>query len=188
MSQEFFDFETPDYLEAEAIGHPGNRRFRVIARQGTRTACLWLEREQLRSLIETLLDYLVQLTGEEYLRPADAPLPPPPPPRSDFPEAPDLELQVGPLQIGFDETNKTVILLVAPVEVIETEAEIVLNESASPQFRTALSIDAIRQFARDAESVIAAGRPRCPLCGHPLNAPNEPHGCVKQNGHRHLEA
>ena len=38
----------------------------------------------------------------------------------------------------------------------------------------------------NALEVVAAGRPRCPLCHTPLSAPGMPHFCPPTNGHQKL--
>lgn len=187
MSQDLRDFGRPDYFEAEAIGVPGNRRFRLIAASGGRTASLWIERDQLRELVTSLQQVLAQVTGEDVLRPAlEAPAPPAPP-RAGFPEDPDIEFQVGPIALGYEEDTELIIVLAAPIEVIEVEGEVTVNEDAEPQFRCALVQAEVTAFLGAAERLLASGRPRCPFCGQPLSRPDEPHGCVKQNGHRQLQ-
>ena len=187
MNPELQDFGEPDFFEPEAIGVPGNRRFRVIAGSRGRTAALWMERDQLQAFTSSLQQVLAQITGEDILRPAFEEPAPPPPPRADFPEDPDLELQAGPIALAYDEEDDRVVVLMAPVEIIEVDGTPVLNEDADPEFRATLTQTGVETFIGLAERVIAAGRPRCPDCGTALNFPGEPHGCIKQNGHRHLE-
>ena len=47
--------------------------------------------------------------------------------------------------------------------------------------RVSLTDAAARAFARQALTVVAAGRPPCPLCGNPLDP--EGHVCPRANGH-----
>src|SRR5262249_22530542 len=44
------DFGLVDAVDAEAIGEPGRRTFRVRARAGDQYAALWIEKEQLTAL------------------------------------------------------------------------------------------------------------------------------------------
>lgn len=187
MSDEFHDFGMPDFFEPEAIGRPGNRRFRVIAQKSGRTASLWLEREDLQALSTAIQQVVSELRGSDVLRvEGSETATTAPEPRAGFPDEPDVEFTVGRWALGYDEENSTIVFLAASIDTVET-VEPAEDETIDPQFRISLSTDEAEQFAHVAESVVAAGRPRCPLCGRALNAPDEPHGCVKQNGHRHLE-
>ena len=186
MSQPGADFGLPDYFEAEALGQPGQRRFRLIARKGFRTASLWLERTDVEMLAQALRQVLADLTSSEVLRiEGGQDLPPAPPPRADFPSEPDVEFQVGRWAIGVDETNNLIAFLAASLnESLESIAE----DELVPAFRVLLTNETADTFAELAESVVAAGRPRCPLCGTALKTLAEPHTCIKQNGHHHIEA
>ena len=44
------DFGMVDAVDAEAIGDPGQRTFRIRVRSGANYAALWLEKEQLSAL------------------------------------------------------------------------------------------------------------------------------------------
>jgi uncharacterized repeat protein (TIGR03847 family) len=186
MDEEMFDFGEPEFFEPEAIGVPGNRRFRLIARKGERTASLWLEREQLSELAGLLQQLLVQLRGEDVLRSTDTNAGQMPTPRNDFPTTSDIEFQVGSLALGYDEEHEAIVLFIAPLEIIEQEGEAYIGGEMEPRFRVLMNFELAERFIRDTESWITAGRPRCPLCRQPLNSPDEPHGCIKQNGHRQI--
>ncbi len=185
MSQDFADFETPDYFEAEALGQPGNRRFRLIAKQGAQTACLWLERADVELLIQGMQQTLAEITGSDVLRvEGEQTATAAPSPRADFPANPDTEFQVGRWALGYDQLNGTIIFVAASLEMaLETTEE----DELIPEFRVALSQTEAERFAQAAEGVVASGRPRCPLCGVPLSHPDEEHGCVKKNGHHKLD-
>jgi uncharacterized repeat protein (TIGR03847 family) len=184
MSQELIDFGIPDYFEAEALGQPGNRRFRLIAKKGSRTACLWVERTDVELLGQAFNQVLAEVGGSDTLR-VDGEAPPPPPqPRSDFPADPDIELRVGRWAVGYDQSNDLLVYIAAS---IESSLETTESDEIVPEFRVSLSHDAAERFADATEALVAAGRPRCPLCGAALNFPDEPHACVKQNGHHKAE-
>jgi uncharacterized repeat protein (TIGR03847 family) len=187
MNPPINDFGIPDFLEPDAIGNPGNRRFRIIAQKDGRTACLWIEREQLTELVTSIQQFLARLTGSDVLR-TENETPPPTEPRATFTNYPDVEFQVGPMALGYDEESARILFLASPLEAIEEEGVVMMDPNAEPLFRALLSVADVEQFIKHAEALFAAGRPRCPLCGQPLNAPDEPHGCVKLNGHRHLDA
>jgi hypothetical protein len=62
-----------------------------------------------------------------------------------------------------------------------------VEDEIEPDFRVNLSRSAAERFAERANALVAAGRPKCPYCGQALDYADQPHGCVKQNGHRHIE-
>jgi uncharacterized repeat protein (TIGR03847 family) len=185
MSREAYDFGRADLLDAEAIGKPGRRRFRLFVRARGRTAGLWLEREQLQALADAIDQLLAQLAGGDVLRnlfPAPnievSGAPP------DFPDHPDIEFQIGELSLGYDERENLLVILAAPLEVLE-EGETRARGSSEPGFAARFSRDQATTLSQHIQSILASGRPRCPLCGAPLGP--EPHACPKQNGHHPIE-
>ncbi len=186
MSREAYDFGRVELLDAEAIGQPGRRRFRLFARGRGRTAGLWIERDQLQSLVDALDQLLAQLSGSDVLRPllqtpeADVPGAP-----ADFPFSPDIEFQVGELSLGFDERNNLLALLATPIEVLEEEGETRARRSREPGFAARFTRDQAKTLSQHIQGILASGRPRCSYCGAPLDA--EPHVCPKKNGHHPIE-
>ncbi|MBA3825553.1 MAG: DUF3090 family protein [Ktedonobacterales bacterium] len=184
MSQELTDFGIPDYFEAEALGQPGNRRFRLIAKKGAQTASLWVERADVELLSQAFNQVLVEVGESDTLRVEGETAGPPPQPRGDFPRNPDIELRVGRWAVGYDQANALIIYIATS---IESALETTESDEIIPEFRVALPRDTAERFADAAEALVAAGRPRCPLCGTALSYPDEPHACVKQNGHHKAE-
>ncbi len=186
MSRESYDFGRVELLDAEAIGQPGRRRFRLFARGHGRTASLWLEREQMQALSDAIDQLLAQLAGGEVLRPLlqtpDIEVPGAP---ADFPDHPDVEFQVGDLSLGFDERNNLLALLASPLELIEEGGEARLRRSREPGFTARFTRDQAMTLSQHIQGILTAGRPRCSYCGAPLGP--EPHVCPKQNGHHPVE-
>jgi uncharacterized repeat protein (TIGR03847 family) len=181
MSDDLQELGRVELLDAEAIGQPGNRRFRIYARSSRGTASLWVEREQLEALSLALDQLLAQVAGGMVLRAevqVNRPVPPGAP--ADFPEEPDVEFQVGQMQIGYDEDTDLVTLRVAPLLLIEQEGELL----ATDDVEFVLSVTATRSQAERLSAhitdILAAGRPRCPFCGRPMQ---DGHVCEKQNGY-----
>jgi uncharacterized repeat protein (TIGR03847 family) len=187
MSRERYDFGRVELLDAEAIGKPGQRRFRLFARGHGRAAVLWIEREQLAALGDALDQLMAQVSGEEVLRPlaqAAAPEVPGAPP--DFPLHPDVEFQVGQLSLGYDERDNLLLLLAAPIRAVDEEEEGEGGQMRDPGFAAKFSREQANTLSRHILGVLSAGRPRCPFCGAPLGP--APHACPKQNGHHPIEA
>src|SRR5690349_17358026 len=117
MSSDLNDFGRADLLGAEAIGEPGQRRFRLFARSRHLTASLWLEREQMEALSLALDQLLAQISGGTVLRAeAQAQAPKPPGAPADFPDDTDIDFRVAQLTLGYDEDADAVLLLAAPLD------------------------------------------------------------------------
>lgn len=179
MGYEFHDFGQAELVDAEALGKPGNRRFRLIARSRRGSASLWLEKEQLLELAKYLDQLLSENSDLPVLR-VEVQVPPPEPPHAprDFPRHPDVEFQVGQLQIGIDTDQEILLLRAAPLTIVEHDGELEA-EADDPQFSTYLTRAQADRLAGHILVLIANGRPRCPVCGAPMQ---EHHVCAKMNG------
>jgi len=164
-------------LEAEAIGEPGQRTFRLRISSDQRTASLWLEKEQLQALALALMRLLVQMGQPEYIPAAGAVANP----LSPFPEQPSLDLKVGRLGLGLDQADSSIVFFAYEVEESEEEPE-----QSEPESEAVLACRAAPAQCRDLvamiEGIIATGRPLCRLCLAPIDP--EGHVCARSNGHR----
>ncbi|MBI5949795.1 MAG: DUF3090 family protein [Chloroflexi bacterium] len=160
------------HISPEAIGQPGQRRFRLRAlTRGGDSTSLWLEKEQLSALgdaIETVLN------AEEYryLRPPLDDVEPAP----SFPLSADYDFRIAQLSMGLNREKQRVVLMAA--------------ETANPdEPGTAISVEFDYRQAHELRDeitrVVASGRPPCPLCGGPLDP--QGHVCPRTNGHHAKE-
>ncbi len=181
------DLGPVDVLGAEAIGQPGQRRFRLFARSSHGSAIMWMEKEQLNSLSLALDRFLAQLSGGQLLRteaqagkrsqPTSMP--------ANFPLTPDYDFLVAQIKIGHDELHDRFLLSVTPLEMLMEpgqEPQAVIDEEASVTFF--FSLEQAQQLSVDITTIVSSGRPVCPFCGTPLDG--SPHACVKQNGHHEI--
>ena len=166
-------------LEAEAIGEPGQRTFRLRVSGGEHTASLWLEKEQLQALALALMRLLVQMGQPEYIPAAGTA----PNPLSPFPEEPSLDLKVGRLGLGLDQTEGHIVLFAYETEEGDEESEEGEQSDAALACRAAPA--QCRDLVAMIEGIIAAGRPTCRLCLAPIDP--EGHVCARSNGHRSEE-
>ena len=172
------DFGRVSSLEAEAIGEPGQRTFRLRVSSGQRTASLWLEKEQLQALALALMRLLVQMGQPEYIPAAGAVANP----LSPFPEQPSLDLKVGRLGLGLDQAEGNIVLFAYEVEEGEEESEQAESEQAEAVLACRAAPAQCRDLVAMIEGIIAAGRPICRLCLGPIDP--EGHVCARSNGHR----
>jgi uncharacterized repeat protein (TIGR03847 family) len=166
-------------LQAQAIGEPGHRTFRIMVESDDgRAAALWVEKEQLQALGLAVEQLLAEFQGR-----GQAKLPRQPPVET-FPPNPTVDFKVGRLALGQDEseleTGPRYVLLVYDLEGSTSEEE---DPNQPATFACRATREQLRLLSRNIAEVVAAGRPRCPLCGEPIDSPNKPHGCVRANGH-----
>lgn len=175
MPQSVVDLNPVTHITADAIGEPGRRVFYIQARQGTLIVTLLCEKEQVQALAIGVEQILAQLAQKD---PAKA---------GPFDEilALDMSLvepieplfRVGQMGLGYDEENNLLVLVTQ--ELLPEDAEPESGAIARFWF-TPLQA---RTLARHALQVVAAGRPRCPLCGAPMGPAGE-HFCPRKNGHQ----
>lgn len=156
-------------VSGEAIGQPGRRQFRLcLLNTNDEFASCWMEKEQLSALGEALEQGLRDQQYEHRARPMDDVEPPPP-----FPLNTDLDFRVGRLSIGIDPGERTIQLTAG--DRLEPAAD------ESIEVKGILDFDQAFALAAEIRTVVAAGRPLCPLCTAPVDPAG--HVCVKQNGH-----
>jgi uncharacterized repeat protein (TIGR03847 family) len=167
MAESGSDFGLVDGIGAEALGRPGQRQFRMIARSGSQTASLWVEKEQLAALGTALQQAIVRL-GRPAMRERPAPLLA----GEDLPATPGTEFHCGQIGWGYDEQASEFLVLAYPVEAPDDD---------SAAWRGRLSVAQARALSREIERLVNSGRPKCPLCGTVLDGPS--HVCPRTNGH-----
>ena len=179
----YFDFDEVDAFTVGALGEPGARLFLLQARRGATTVTIKCEKRQAGAIADYLRRVLVDL---------------PDPPNK--PDAAALELEMpaeaafvlGPVGLGYDRENDR--LLVQLEELVETDLEsdptesedvdieqmkILANDIDRGHVRLFLSRSQAAAFCDHADSVVAAGRPPCRWCGHPINP--DGHSCPRMN-------
>jgi hypothetical protein len=95
-----------------------------------------------------------------------------PPRATDFPEPADVDFRVGRLALGYDERNSLYTLLAHDVESdVEEEADFACQATRAQ----------LRALSDSITPLLAAGRPRCPMCEEALGTGK--HRCRRSNGH-----
>lgn len=161
---ESFDFRSPDRFVAGTVGPPGRRAFYLQVGEGARVATLKLEKQQ----VEALADYLDGVL--EDLPPAEPDLGP----GAALEEPVVATWVVGPLGVAYDESDDRVVLVAEELRLDDEEA---IDEPATARLH--LDRGQVAGFIAQARSLVAAGRPPCPLCGQPLDP--EGHVCPRAN-------
>ena len=164
------DFGALALISAEAIGEPGQRRFRLraVSTSGD-TASVWLEKEQLAAVADAIGTVLAK-EGYQYTRtPLDereeSPV---------FPPSADVDFRAGQLSMGIDQQRQRLVIVAG-------------DAGGDEGVTVAMELDFRRgyELRRQIADVIAAGRPPCPLCGGPMDPGG--HVCPRTNGHHEVE-
>ena len=162
-----YDLGAAEVLEAEAIGPPGQRRFRLRVIAGDQTASIWCEKTQVSALAEAIQQVLSRhRQTSDGRRPSARALEP-------FPDRATHDFLAGRIALGYDEDADTITLFATDIE----EA----GANPTPTLRVDLDRRAARLFTVQAEETVAGGRPNCPLCKQPLEGSE--HLCPRTNGH-----
>ena len=165
MNEAEHDFGKAFSIDAEAIGRPGQRRFRLLVRSTSQAAAIWMEKQQLASIGAWLTETCERLDRG---RPSSDPDVEP----AAFGAIFDVEFRASQIGLGYAESED-----LFAIHAFDIEAQ----QGERPDFRTFLTRGQARVLARKIESVVAAGRPICPLCSMPMEP--EGHVCPRSNGH-----
>lgn len=159
VPSESFDFDTVNRVAAGAVGPPGKRIFFLQISQGSRVLTLKVEKEQLRVLAERLTALLPESRMAEKAQPTAEPL--------------HAAWAVGSITLAYDEEEKR--FEISLVELVEEGQEPAVG-------RFGATLTQMRSLVQQAQAVVAAGRPPCPVCGGPVD--HDGGICPRANGHR----
>lgn len=152
-------------IQVEAIGQPGERRFRLLAIVNAETYAVWMEKQQVQALGMALEQMLERL-------PDTGPILPEPRGLQDFDRETRKQFRVGRMELGYDDEEDRVVIVAHDMNSAE---------GSDAAFACRITRDQARDLSAEAAAVVAAGRPRCTMCGEPMGP--EPHVCPQQNGH-----
>jgi uncharacterized repeat protein (TIGR03847 family) len=169
---ETIELREPYFVTIDTIGPPGQRTFYLQAAQDDLLVTLIIEKEQASALAIAISGLLDQLESARY-----------------EPDIDDMDLiepvlplfRVGNLQLGYEETQGRIVIIADRLAPDEAEDTV---ENETMQVLIWGDHRQMEALARKAAVVVAAGRPRCPLCDEVLT-PGEQHVCVRGNGRKH---
>ena len=178
MDRQVHIFRSPDRFLAGTIGQPGEREFYLQAVDGSRVVSVACEKQQ----VAVLADRLGSLIGEVVRRFGEnAPQTDVNDPRLETPV--DAEFRVGTMGLAWDGEGSKIVVELLALSDDEVGEESVLDDSSEgpDALRVFLSLAEAQAFAAQAERVVSAGRPPCPLCSNPLDPAG--HICPRLNGY-----
>jgi uncharacterized repeat protein (TIGR03847 family) len=162
----------PERFVAGTVGRPGERVFYLQASDGDHVVTLRLEKQQVAALAEYLAGILADLPTADEVE-VDASLA----------EPVVEEWVVGSLAVAYEESDDRVLIVAEELVLEQDESvepdELSVDSPATARFH--LTRGQVASFVRHSVELVLAGRPPCPLCGHPLDP--DGHVCPKSNGH-----
>ena len=157
------EHDDPASFTAGAVGEPGDRVFYLQSIEDGALVSLRLEKQQVRALAEYLDGLLADLSSEDETVPAP-----------ELVEPVISEWIVGNIGVAYDNDRHRVVIVAEELRADE-EGEVVEGDQA----RFSLTPGQVRGFVERAETLMAGGRPPCPVCGMPMNA--DGHFCPRSN-------
>jgi len=159
-----YEFRAVRRLEAEAIGVPGKRTFRLVAENDAGSAIIWTEKEHLVRLAMAIR-HMLSVNPEPRGRQRGLPEVPGPAPLIRL----TLSFHADRFELGHDAETGEFSLYAHDWEVDETGPHTFSCRAPRMQIET---------LAANIESVSAKGRPRCDVCGLPISGPDHEHGVI----------
>lgn len=158
-----FDMNDVDHVTVGAIGEPGQRVFLLQCQSGPQLVSVKMEKQQVGALAKYFATVLQDLAGPGHL-PEDL----------DVREPVDLVWAAGPIGVQYDAELDRIVVLVEEAMFEGDEEGATLRFFATREQAAAVAIHGT--------TLVEAGRPICPLCGHPIDPSGHP--CPKTNGYR----
>ena len=165
-----YEFNELNHISAIAVGVPGQRTFFLIVANEDEWVRVWLEKEVLEALTVAIERLAEALALEKLYDPESA--------ADNSPKArpapsglPSSEVEVEQISLGYDDGKAILDLVVHPSGP---------KPLGWSDLYCRLGLEMLKDFGVQAAEVCAAGRPRCPLCGLPMDDPAK-HVCPESN-------
>jgi uncharacterized repeat protein (TIGR03847 family) len=186
------ELDPVDRITTGAVGDPGQRVFYLQGRQSDRLVTVLVEKQQVELLAASLVEILARAGKETGQGPSEEEM--------DLEDPLLPEWRAGRLSIGYDEGRDLVLLeceeYVPSADEEDEEEEEEEGEHEEPpapaaeegqmgRVRFWTTREQALALARHGASVASAGRPRCELCGNPMDP--DGHVCPALNGHHGAE-
>jgi uncharacterized repeat protein (TIGR03847 family) len=186
------ELDPVDRITTGAIGEPGERVFYLQARRSDVLVTILVEKQQVELLAASLVEILARSGKETGQGPQEGEM------ELEEPIVP--EWRAGRLSIGYDE-DRDLVLLEAEEYVPEADEDdedegeaVDYEQGLEPDVPGGIDPGKVRfwasreqalALARHGATVAAAGRPRCQICGNPMDP--DGHICPGLNGHSGAE-
>lgn len=166
MDSDFGYSANPAWVErfkAEALGEPGQRRFRLIVVIAGETCIIWMEKQQMQALGLAVEQIMQQWTTDSATFEGGT-VP------GLFDENTSNQFRLGRVELGYVDDDGSIVINAYDIQ-----------DDEGPGFSMRFTRAQGRELVSDAAALMAAGRPICPMCGSPIEPGG--HVCPEQNGH-----
>ncbi|GGC13797.1 DUF3090 domain-containing protein [Cellulomonas carbonis] len=171
------EFDWPDRVVVGTVGRPGERTFYLQVRAGQRSTSIALEKEQSAALAEKVDELLGELVSDARTG-ISVPSETPAELVDDDPLDQPVEEQfrTGTMRLGWDPRTSQVVIEAFPLQLPDDDDEVLdvadVDDADEPSemLVVRIPVGTARAFVERTRKVVAAGRPRCPLCGGPVDA------------------
>ena len=169
----YYDFDEVDAFTVGAIGEPGARAFFLQARRGATRVTVKCEKQQASAIADYLRRVLIDLPD-----PTEKPVPG----AMELAAPVDAAFVLGPVGLGYDRGSDRVLVQLEEVIELDEEGEAVVAEEEADDrghVRVFLTRSQAAAFCEHTDAVVAAGRPTCRWCAHPIDP--DGHACPRMN-------
>jgi uncharacterized repeat protein (TIGR03847 family) len=165
----FYEFDEVDAFTVGTVGRPGERTFYLQTRADGERVTVKCEKQQAAVIVQYLRRVLADLPPPE-----DRPMPG----ALELREPHDAAFVLGPIGLGYDQSNDRVLIQFDELGEVDEEGEPIPDESLG-HLRLYVSRGQALAFCNHADEVVEAGRPSCQWCGFPMNP--DGHDCPRMN-------
>lgn len=180
----FYEFDDVEAFTTGAIGRPGSRVFYLQARQGGQRVAVKCEKQQVAAIAEYLRRVLNDLPP-----PDDRPMPA----SLDLVEPVEEAFVLGPIGLGYDRTTDRLVVQLDEIRFggdddddlddddddLDDDLDDDDDDGPEGHVRLYVTRGQAALFCEHAAQIVAAGRPDCRWCGHPIDPDGHP--CPRMN-------
>ena len=156
--KERYEFDEVTHLSAFTVGVPGKRTFFLIVGQKEDWVRVWLEKEQLETLALAIDQFLFTLSQKILVSSQETAVTSL---SDDIPSGmPSAELEIDQITLGFNQQRATLNILAHGLGPRKEDQAVLHCQTTLAQ---------LKKLGKQARNICAAGRPRCVLCGEPID-------------------
>ena len=165
----FYEFDQADAFTSGAIGEPGSRLFVIQVRADGQRITMKCEKQQVAALAQYMRQLLADAPDADDRPIVDA---------MQLSSPIDIEFVVGTVGIAYDSRNDRMVVQIE--ELVPTNDNNEPIDDVDPgRVRVQMSRGQAAAFCEHSDDVVAAGRPPCIFCGHPIDL--DGHACPRMN-------